>query len=261
MHDVAQLRIAFAVACAALVAGCETFVGDPVLEARMKGKSFADIRADTALRDRAIAYGGSIFGRETCSTCHGAAGEGSRAWCPPLNDDEWIWGGSDESIARTIAYGVRQMRRPATLAEPLGVPAPNTRYSIMPRYDSLLSGGDIARLARYVRALDAGEAVDSGGASLYGAHCARCHGASAEGDTSVGAPRLVHHAWIQHGNPAHLEEYIALGGYASTSRDARVRTQWSFDIGGMREWAHPLFGLRDEQIRSVTLFIGTLRRR
>jgi cbb3-type cytochrome c oxidase subunit III len=241
-----------------LLTGCRDMVGRPRLETRLKTRSFAAIVANKALLDDAVSYGAELYARNTCSSCHGRNREGNSYWCPPLNDDEWIWGGSNEDIFHTIKYGVRQMATPVSTSNPLGVPAKNTRYSIMPRFDTTLIGTDIAHVTRHVLSWTKGGPPDSAGSVIYAAHCASCHGRNGEGNTAIGAPRLIRHAWIQSENPANLAEYIRTGGYVTTSRDIRFnRTTFARDISGMPSWGHPLFGLRDGQIKAVTLFLTT----
>jgi cbb3-type cytochrome c oxidase subunit III len=226
------------------------------VEANLRGLSFDAIRADTALHARAIARGAELFAKD-CNVCHGAAGEGNRLWCPPLNDDEWIWGGSDTAIASTIKYGVRQMAVAVSRAKPLGVPAPSTRYSIMPRFDTVLSPGEISEVAEFVRAMNEERDGSAGGREIYVAQCASCHGMSGEGNAKVGAPRLVKHHWIDADNPANLESYIARDAYRSTSRDIRLQHR---ETNGMPEWGNAFIGLTDSQIKAIVLYIRTLRR-
>jgi len=239
-----------------LTTACVDTSFDLRLERRLKARTFEEIRADSVLLAAAAAYGAAIY-RRTCAACHGQSGEGNPVWCPALNDDEWIWGGADEQIFHTISFGVRQLTAPSSRRNPEGVAMRGTRNSIMPRFDRVLSDSAIAEVASYVRSLAAGRAA-SRGRQVYVEACAGCHGSSADGNQQLGAPRLHDHTWINPGNPARLEDYISIIGYQSTSHEFGT-TPAGFHFNGMPNWAMPPLGLREGQIKSLVLFIKTLR--
>ncbi|NEL27441.1 MAG: cytochrome-c oxidase, cbb3-type subunit III, partial [Xanthomonas perforans] len=65
----------------------------------------AAIEADPTLLPLALATGKAAFG-DNCAGCHGTAATG-RTGYPNLQDDDWLWGGSLDSIAETIRVGIR----------------------------------------------------------------------------------------------------------------------------------------------------------
>ena len=60
--------------------------------------------------DRA-ARGKEIF-QTSCAVCHGANGQGTMGIAPTLNDNTWLWGGSEKAIIETITSG-RHNQMPA----------------------------------------------------------------------------------------------------------------------------------------------------
>ena len=97
---------------------------------RLTKTEIAAIKDDPALLDFTRAYGSIAF-KENCAPCHGAGGGGAKGY-PNLIDDDWLWGGSIDNIAHTIAYGVRNTN-------------PDSRSSEMPAFgrDGILSGPEI----------------------------------------------------------------------------------------------------------------------
>jgi cytochrome c oxidase cbb3-type subunit 3 len=139
-----------------------------------------DIRADADLSRFAISGGRSAF-LVNCVQCHGSGAAGSPGYAN-LNDDDWIWGGTLESIYHTIAYGIRSDH-------------PDTHISEMPAFgaDGLLTRTEIASVADYVLSMGGQEHnADSAlaGQQVYADNCASCHGDSGEGSRDLGAPRL-----------------------------------------------------------------------
>jgi cytochrome c oxidase cbb3-type subunit 3 len=56
---------------------------------------------------------GATIYRTTCSACHGPTGDGLAALgAPALNDDEWLYGSSEDAVRTSIALG-RNGRMPA----------------------------------------------------------------------------------------------------------------------------------------------------
>lgn len=72
-----------------------------------------------------------------CSSCHGAHGEGGRAFgAPKLNDAIWLYGGTKEDIMRQVT---------------------DPRHGVMPTWESRLNEDTIRQLAIYVHSLGGGE--------------------------------------------------------------------------------------------------------
>ena len=147
----------------------------------------AEIEGDPALFDFTFAYGRVAF-KENCAPCHGAGGGGAVGY-PNLIDDSWLWGGSTDEIAHTIAFGIRNEN-------------PDSRLSEMPAFgrDGILNSTEIWNAAQYVRSLSdlevpAGANLDAG-AELYAVNCAACHGENGMGNREFGAPSLVDAVWL-----------------------------------------------------------------
>jgi cytochrome c oxidase cbb3-type subunit III len=133
--------------------------------------------AESLARDaQAMALGERLFINQ-CATCHGSNARGSKGF-PDLTDRDWLWGGSPERIAETIAQG-RQGTMPP-LAAAIG------------------SADDVRNVAHYVLSLSGGP-HDSVAAYLGRAKfavCAGCHGADGKGNAAVGAPNLTDRVWL-----------------------------------------------------------------
>lgn len=139
-----------------------------------------EIRADADLARFAISGGRSAF-LVNCVQCHGSGAAGSPGY-PNLNDDDWLWGGTLESIYHTVAYGIRSTH-------------PDTHLSSMPAFgaDELLTRAEIASVADYVLSMSGQEhdaEAATAGEQLYADNCASCHGDNGEGIRDLGAPRL-----------------------------------------------------------------------
>lgn len=80
--------------------------------------------------------GAALFARN-CASCHGPDGHGDRKLgAPNLTDAIWLYGGSRDSIAATVA---------------------NSRYGVMPAWGTRLDPVTVKMLAAYVHSLGGGE--------------------------------------------------------------------------------------------------------
>ena len=74
---------------------------------------------------------------DNCSSCHAEDGTGDRfKGAPNLTDAIWLFGGSEEAITETVM---------------------NSRYGVMPNWNTRLSEGEIRAVAAYVHQLGGGE--------------------------------------------------------------------------------------------------------
>jgi cytochrome c oxidase cbb3-type subunit 3 len=167
---------------------------------RLAAASLAEIASDPQLSAFARAQGKPAFA-ENCAPCHGAGGGGARAY-PNLNDDEWIWGGSLEEIAKTIRHGIRSGERDSR------------QGAVMPAFgrDGILNRADIEMVADYVRFL-AGLSFDSKdnlapGKKLFADNCAACHGDDGKGKRELGVPSLDDAIWLYGSNKAAIFDGI-----------------------------------------------------
>jgi cytochrome c oxidase cbb3-type subunit 3 len=150
-----------------------------------------EIEKDPDLLEFAIAGGRAAFA-DNCAPCHGSGGAGGPGY-PNLLDDDWLWGGTVESISTTLIHGVRWMQDD------------DTRISGMPRFgaDELLTPDQINDAAEYVLSLS-GNATDQAaaerGREIFAENCAACHGEAGEGNREFGAPRLNDALWFYGGD-------------------------------------------------------------
>jgi len=168
--------------------------------AKLEKASLEEIRTDPDLLEFALAGGRSAF-NVNCSQCHGSGAQGFKGY-PNLNDDEWLWGGSVESIHATIAHGIRNTDDEAA------------RSSDMPAFlrDEVLDKTQIANVAEYVLALskqDADQAAADKGKPLFAEHCAACHGENGEGNAEFGAPALNNAIWLYGGDRETIVDTIS----------------------------------------------------
>ena len=125
---------------------------------------------------QAMGIGERLFANN-CATCHGSDAKGSKGF-PNLTDDDWLYGGSFETIIETITNG-RQGTMPPMAA-------------------AVGSSEDVRNLANYVLSLSGSPHNDI--AAALGkpkfAVCAACHGMDGKGNQALGAPNLTDKIWL-----------------------------------------------------------------
>lgn len=163
--------------------------------------SLEQIKADPDLFRVAMAQGKAAFG-DNCAACHGVGGAGAKGY-PNLNDDDWLWGGSLDTIRATIQHGIRFAGDG------------DTRISQMPAFgrDKMLTPEQINAVANHVREL-AGlptqpKADLASGRKLFAENCAACHGDAGKGNREMGAPNLTDAITLYGMDMASLTETIA----------------------------------------------------
>lgn len=161
--------------------------------------ALSDLPKNPALMAAAVEGGRAAF-KLHCVQCHGAGAAGGKGY-PNLNDDDWIWGGSMESIHTTLLHGIRH----PTYEE--------TRISVMPAFgrDEILTPAEIEAVVEYVRKISGQEAkpaLAAAGAGIYAQQCAVCHGDAGLGNRELGAPNLVDPIWLYGGDRASLTNTI-----------------------------------------------------
>lgn len=173
--------------------------------ARLAHTSPAELARDPQLQQFARAAGESAFA-ENCVACHQAGGAGAPGY-PNLADDVWLWGGTLSDIDQTIRVGIRSEN-------------PQTRTSQMPSFgrDNLLTAQQIHDVTEHVISISSAAArlhpdlaAASRGAVVFHEQCAACHGASGQGDRSVGAPSLQDDVWLYGGTRDEIRRQIELG--------------------------------------------------
>jgi len=138
---------------------------------------FQGLPAEKLAQDpKAMGIGERLFANN-CAGCHGSDAKGSKGF-PNLSDDDWLYGGSHETIVQTIAKG---------------------RQGQMPPMAAAVGGAeDVKNVANYVLSLS-GSPHNSIAAQLgktkFGA-CAACHGMDGKGNQALGAPNLTDKVWL-----------------------------------------------------------------
>lgn len=191
--------------------------------------SLQEIARDPQLSEFARAQGKAAFA-DNCSVCHGAGGGGSRGF-PNLTDDNWLWGGKLDDIARTIRHGARTNDDEGHLGN-------------MPAFGrgNILSRAQIEIVADYVRSLS-GLPVDpkadlAAGRKIFVDNCVTCHGENAKGNRELGAPNLTDQIW----------EY-------GSSKETIIETVWGGRGGVMPAWG---WRLSDSTIKALTVYVHSL---
>lgn len=166
-----------------------------------------ELAGNEKLYQAAIEGGRAAF-KVHCVQCHGSGAAGSKGY-PNLNDDDWLWGGDLPAIHYTLTHGVRQPDHE------------ETRFSQMPAFGGVLSGGEIDAVAAYVQTLS-GKAKPSArsaaGATLFANNCSSCHGTDGKGMREFGAPNLTDGIWLYGGDIASIKTTITKARYGVMPR-------------------------------------------
>jgi cytochrome c oxidase cbb3-type subunit 3 len=161
----------------------------------------ADIEKNQELMQFVQAGGVAAFG-DNCAPCHGRGAQGAPGY-PNLNDDDWLWGGSLDEIAKIITFGIRSGQKDA-------------HDSAMPRFglDGMLEPAQINDTAEYVLSLS-GKSTDQAaagrGAAIFQEQCVACHGPEGKGTKELGAPNLTDGIWLYGGRREDIAQSIRTG--------------------------------------------------
>jgi cytochrome c oxidase cbb3-type subunit 3 len=149
-----------------------------------------DLKA-VAADPQARAIGERLF-LTYCAQCHGSDARGNKGF-PNLTDNDWLYGGSPETIKETIMNG---------------------RHGQMPSMAAALgSDKDVEAVAHYVRSLSGltADPVKVAFGKPKFAACAACHGMDAHGNQAMGAPNLTDKTWLYGGSADTIMETIRKG--------------------------------------------------
>lgn len=127
-----------------------------------------------------------------CSSCHGSDAGGGPGF-PNLRDHDWLYGGSPETIEKTVLDG---------------------RKGAMPAWEAVLKDSGVDEVAAYVMTLSgrqADAAKASAGKQHFATYCAACHGADGQGNQALGAPNLTDKTWLYGGSAGVIKQTIAKG--------------------------------------------------
>lgn len=155
--------------------------------ARFASMDVPQIAADKEARE----IGQRLF-LNTCAQCHGSDAKGSPSF-PNLTDTDWLYGGTPEIIAETIAKG---------------------RHGIMPPMAAAVdaqTAGDIAHYVRSLSGLASQPLRVFRGKTAFGDTCVACHGADAKGNQLLGAPNLTDDVWLYGSSEAMIVKAIMEG--------------------------------------------------
>ena len=141
-------------------------------EEKIQAMSAAEILADRELVDYVTHSGKVLFG-DRCSPCHGGGGAGNPGY-PVLADDDWLFGGTIDTIQQTITNG---------------------RQGMMPGFKAALGEEQISDLAKHVIAMSKGEEHPPGKELFVSAGCVGCHGMDGKGMEMMGAANLADAIW------------------------------------------------------------------
>lgn len=136
-------------------------------ESQIKTMSAKEILADEGLTSYTLASAKVLFG-DNCAACHGSGGQGGPDY-PVLVDDDWLFGGSVETIEQTITNG---------------------RKGIMTAHGKILSSEEIDKLAvAIVSGKPASEPL------FMEKACLACHGVDGKGMHVLGSANLTDAVW------------------------------------------------------------------
>ena len=160
--------------------------------AAFNGKSLADLSKDPG----AMSTAKNLFALN-CSACHGSDARGAKGF-PNLTDQDWLWGGDEQTIQQTISQG---------------------RDGLMPAWGPVLGHDGVENVLAYVLSLSgrgpagppAAAQTLTAGKALFTTMCTACHGADGKGNKLVGAPNLTDGIWLYGGSVNDLRETITNG--------------------------------------------------
>ncbi len=207
------------------------------LATKLASADLTKISEDADLQNYAVQGGAAVF-RANCSQCHGSGAAGVKAaGYPNLLDDDWLWGGTIDEIAYTVAHGIRNEQ------------SPDAHWSEMPAYgrDEILDEEQIGQVVHYVLQISGQEhdaAKAEPGAEIYLNECSGCHMEDGSGDPSQGAPNLTDAIWLYGGDEETLTETI-------TNARFGVMPAWS-------EEYRPAGGLNQSEINAVAAYVHQL---
>ncbi|HEY0665809.1 MAG TPA: c-type cytochrome [Gallionella sp.] len=149
-------------------------------EDKLKGMTPAAILADKEMSEY-VSRSGKVLFSDNCAACHGQNGVGSiqsgekfaaherGLMAPVLNDDDWLFGGTVDSIHESIGDG---------------------RQGMMMAHQEMLSAAEIDTLAN---AVASGNPTSTPLFAEKG--CTACHGADGKGMQAMGSANLTDKIW------------------------------------------------------------------
>jgi cytochrome c oxidase cbb3-type subunit 3 len=199
---------------------------------KVSAMSYEQIARDPEMNGFILSSGKALFA-DNCAPCHQAGGQGVVGFFPNLTDDDWLYGGSFETIHATLTGG---------------------RRGYMPTFGEVLSGEQIDQLAHYVASLSGighdGAKAAAGDALFHSetAACYYCHNGDAKGRRDIGAPNLTDQVWLWADVPA------------AGSAEGKVAALRGVISSGLNKGVMPAWGgrLSPEQIKVLTVYVHEL---
>ena len=199
---------------------------------KVSAMSYEQIAKDPEMNGFILSAGKALFS-DNCAPCHQAGGQGKVGFFPNLTDDDWLYGGSFDTIHQTLMGG---------------------RRGYMPAFGEVLAGEQVDQLANYVASLSGiehdGAKAAAGNVLFHSetAACYYCHTSSATGRKDMGAPNLTDNVWLWADVPA---------ASAAEGKVAAIRGVISNGLnkGVMPAWAGRL---SPEQIKVLTVYVHEL---
>jgi len=190
-------------------------------EAKLKDMTPAAILADSELTEYVTRSGKVLFG-DNCAACHGTNGVGTHdkfgLFAPVLNDDDWLYGGTIDTIHETIAAG---------------------RQGMMMAHADMLSEAEIDTLAN---AVAAGKPTSTPLFTEKG--CTACHGEDGKGMQAMGSANLTDSVWRFDSSVEGIKYTIKNGVNAGTP-ETRVAVMPAFQGGK----------LSDAEIKKLAVYV------
>ena len=195
-------------------------------ESRIAEMSAQEILADDELREYTRASSRVLFG-DYCAACHGAGGAGGPNF-PVLADDDWLYGGSIETIVQTLING---------------------RKGIMPSHGKVLSAEQIDQLAAYVVGLSEGKEDEAGKELYMSSGCLACHGMDGKGMQALGSANLTDAIWRFNERDRLASARYTIAHGVNDPNDPKTR-----------EAVMPAFGerLSKDEIKKLAVYVHTL---
>lgn len=196
-------------------------------ENKLKGMSAAAILADDELSNYTVASAKVLFG-DRCAPCHGTGGSGNPGY-PVLADDDWLYGGSIDTIQQSITNG---------------------RKGMMPGFGAMLNDQQVDDLAKHLIAMSKGSEYAPGKELYLSQGCGGCHGMDGKGMQMMGSANLTDAIWrFAPGSEESVKYTIKYGVNAPGAKETRNAEMPSFaqqlsetDIKKLAVYVHKLGG-------------------
>ncbi len=202
-------------------------------EEKIKNMTPAAILADRELSEYVIRSGRVLFA-DNCAACHGQNGVGSMQssakfaarerglMAPILLDDDWLYGGTIDTIHETITGG---------------------RQGIMVAHKDMLTAAEIDTLANAVA-----QNKPTSTPLFAEKGCIACHGEDGKGIQAMGSANLTDKIWRFDGSLEGIKQTITYG-VNSGDPQTRVAEMPSFKAAG---------NLSDAQIKKLAVYVHKL---